>query len=200
MLDDVSEPRGLPGSPPILDSHLVMNALNQIAAADFLAHGLENPLLFALSDYLQEALPVSVQPSIKLARELRLLKAYVELCAKTANAEIDVHLQSSALEQTSVRTGVLAALAAALLRGMQPAQNGRWRLTLGLAPRSNLASAFLGGQLELRGLMQGQGIDVDAVTARLPVGGVDLHTTSCQRLAVSHVRLDFFLARHAHGG
>lgn len=96
----------------MVDSHLVMNVLNLMAARDFKERGEENPLLFALSDYLQEALQRSAAATVSLRSELRLLNKHLQLLAelreKPAMADIssspnaqDVLLPSGALTRVA---------------------------------------------------------------------------------------------------
>lgn len=118
----------------MLDSHLVMNALNLMAARDFRERGEENALLFALSDYLQEALQHPMSSALTLGQECKLARTQLtllaELCERTATFEVSAPPQ---VLSTLLPAGSVARVVAALFSSASPRQMASLQITADFA-------------------------------------------------------------------
>lgn len=125
MTPDTAMPQLL----PVADVHVVMNAMNRLAARTLAQGREEDPLLFALADYLRATLSTSASSRLGLAQEVEALAALVVLEQEISGARIELRT-ARPLPQVRVPRGMLLAAAAALLRARRPKSGGAWRLAL----------------------------------------------------------------------
>lgn len=106
----------------LADSHLVMNALNQMAASMHARSGEEDPRLFALADYLRIVLRYGTEESIAVHEEFLLLQSYIQLVAR--NRLLDIPFEFSPGQDDDVgrrhmvQRHLAADLVGALLRAL----------------------------------------------------------------------------------
>lgn len=115
----------------MIDAHLVMNVLNQMAANDFKLHGGEDPLLFALSDYLQEALRSQDFQGIfalPLSKEVKHLEVHAQLLAAVYRAELNLNAELKQDAILLLKPGFVARVVGCLLQSCQPQFGGTWNL------------------------------------------------------------------------
>ncbi len=114
----------------VVDSHLVMNVLNQLAAHDYSERGEENPLLFALSDYLRDVFLMLDHPLASLAHEARLMEAHATLVAQAMGVDLGFTASAFNADASYLQPGTLTAVAGAMLKAAKPAAGTRWQLAL----------------------------------------------------------------------
>ncbi|RYX93628.1 MAG: hypothetical protein EOO28_17700 [Comamonadaceae bacterium] len=123
----------LPADPQAVDTHLVMNAMNQIAARDISISGVENPLLFALSDYLRESLSRLDTEIVSLRSAIKLAEAHLMLHACVAHGTMDFAVRGCPAEPFRVARGVITELAMGSLKGLRFPAQGPCKLELSFA-------------------------------------------------------------------
>lgn len=115
----------------MIDAHLVMNVLNQMAARDFKQHGVEDPLLFALSDYLQEALrsqEYQGMSALPLSKEVRLLEVHAKLLAAVYRSELSLSIELNQDSVLILKPGFVARVVGCLLQSSLPQFAGSWHV------------------------------------------------------------------------
>ncbi|WP_287065349.1 hypothetical protein, partial [Ramlibacter sp.] len=135
----MSLPAPAPQPLPVADVHLVMNAFNRLAARAMAQGGEEDPLLFALADYLRATLSGSMDAQVSLGQEVQALATLVVLEEETAGAHIEFRLACE-LGAFLAPRGLLLAVAGALLRARRPRSGGAWVLTLRCEPQGGGAT------------------------------------------------------------
>ncbi|MBP8018845.1 MAG: hypothetical protein KAY82_02300 [Hylemonella sp.] len=113
-----------------IDTHLIMNAMNQMAAMDRAAGRGENPVLFALSDYLREALFQIYKVQVEIFRERQLLQAYLELKASMSQCVFDLDFQGDWGSDIQVFRGVLAEIVSQFIAGTDIESGAHCQLSL----------------------------------------------------------------------
>lgn len=147
---------------PVADVHLVMNAFNRLAARAVAQGGDEDPLLFALADYLRATLSGSTGVHAPLGQEAQALATLVVLEAETAKARIEFTLASE-LPPGMAPRGLLLAAAGVLLRARRPRSGGDWVMALRCEAQGGDRCLELG----LRARGTGGSCDVAAAMAQL---------------------------------
>lgn len=127
--------------PPLqVDTHLVLNVLNQMAAKNFLHRGEEDPALFALADYLQQALVQRTNAT--LGDDVRLFETHLKLSALMNIIKLDLHI--SGIVDLADRPSVpcLFEVISSLLAAVRPQLGSRWRTKFRLEQDRSFASGL----------------------------------------------------------
>ena len=150
----------------MIDSHLVMNVLNLMAARDFKEHGRESPLLFALSDYLHVAFLHQEENTLLLVDELATLKARVSLVAEVQAGQIELIVHNGGQSHWRVKPGALSSVAAGLLGLARGHQSRVARLTMAMESTAD-ALGRTRVTVEMVELNEGDIYDLNAASRRL---------------------------------
>ncbi len=120
-----------PASPALhVDTHLVMNALNQLVALDSSGEGPMSSLIFMLSDYLRESLSTLEYPTLPLSMEIALVQAHVQLAARVARQTLHMSEVDAPSADPHVARGCLSQVGTALIKLMRGANECRLELDL----------------------------------------------------------------------
>ena len=123
----------------LVDAHLVMNSLNQLAAYIHAKTGVEEPRLFALADYLRAVFQSGTEDVIHLDQEAGLLHNFLQLAAKNRAAEFPLELIPGIVEKDSVlvQRHLSCDLVAIAIRVLptESIKNGPLRVSLEWRPR-----------------------------------------------------------------
>lgn len=123
-----------PSLPQAVDTHLIMNAMNQIAARDISLSGIENPLLFALSDYLRESLSKLDIAAVNIRTDVRHAEAHLMLHACVAHSTMEMDVSGCPADVFKIPRGTLAVLAVGCTKALRLPAHGRWQLLLSFDP------------------------------------------------------------------
>ena len=123
-----------PSFPQAVDTHLIMNAMNQIAARDISINGTENPLLFALSDYLRESLSRLDVDAVSIRTDVRLAEAHLMLHACVAHSDIQLDVSGVPVDFFKVTRGTLPVLAIGCLKALRLSPQVGWRMHIVFEP------------------------------------------------------------------
>jgi len=146
---------------PLIDTHLIMNALNQIAARDIDQKRGENPLLFALSDYLREALTKldSLHQSVK--HDAQLMETHLLLYSNVAHIRIELEIINLPATSVLVSRGMLSKLAITMMKAIRSASNS-WHMQVAFENIDH-ASKFLEFCIAIRSIGFVEKIDLSTV-------------------------------------
>lgn len=122
-----STPMPAPAEPRV-DTHLVMNALNQLVALNSQPVRTEVPLIFLLAEYLHEALTTLEADRLDIAHELQLMQAHLKLASGVSHHE--VCLQDAQLPSRELRVdrGAFTEPASVLFRSLRSFGPGRFQV------------------------------------------------------------------------
>lgn len=143
----------------LADSHLVLNVLNQIAADDFRSSGTDNPLLFALSGYLQEIFLQINCNDLSLSNEIKILRAYVSLLGVANRRHIDLNVVFRERSCINLPRGWVARIARCMSSAIRPHLAGDWHMQAVLG--GDLCSEAIAISVELKGLASHQVADME---------------------------------------
>jgi len=124
------------------DAHLVMNVLNQMAAEDFRTRGVEDPALFALSDYLQEVFRQQASSRTTLADEVRLVETYLNLYARVHGCKLDLNISMSGNLAGRPADRCLFQFANCVLGATRPKFGGQWQMRFAMEADSELETSM----------------------------------------------------------
>ncbi|MDO9403244.1 MAG: hypothetical protein Q7T87_04375 [Polaromonas sp.] len=121
-----------------------MNAMNQIAARDISLSGTENPLLFALSDYLREALSRLEMPVVSIRNDARIMEAHLLLHGCVAHGAVTVSVEACPPDVFRFQRGTLCMIALHSLKAVGLPVRSECRLHLKFRPvaRDDEQAAF----------------------------------------------------------
>lgn len=113
---------------PRVDTHLVMNALNQLVALNSQSVRKEIPLIFLLAEYLHEALTTLDSGRLDIAHELQLMQAHLKLASGVSHHELD--LQNAQLPSGNLRVdrGAFTEPASVLFSSLRSFKPGRFQV------------------------------------------------------------------------
>lgn len=132
---------------PLVDSHLVMNALNQLAALQIGPPDPDNPLVFVLSDYLRETLSTLESSALPLAQEIKLMEAHLMLQACVSHTAVELAVTGAqaalAAQATpgSAARGTLSEVVISVFKSVHPRTQAQWTMDVALAPAAHADQA-----------------------------------------------------------
>ncbi len=113
---------------PRVDTHLVMNALNQLVALNSQSVRKEIPLIFLLAEYLHEALTTLDTGRLDIAHEQQLMQAHLKLASGVSHHDLvlqDTHVPSGELR---VDRGAFTEPASVLFSSLRSFKPGRFQI------------------------------------------------------------------------
>lgn len=128
----------------LVDSHLVMNVLNNLAAEDYTKRETENLLLFALSDYLREVFYRIDRPSLSLFDEIKSLRVHVNLLAEVSGWKVSYSINNT-VENTKLKVvpGCLVHIFNCLLNSFQSHPGASWALSVNISDERALPDQLI---------------------------------------------------------
>jgi hypothetical protein len=140
-----------------VDGHLVMNVLNQLAAQSYLQSGKECTQIFALSEYLSEALRQIGDRYNTLRQDAHLLRLHLQLLATLHRFELELKIMMETNDAHKIQKGSLYALSQCFFQSATPAYGGKWKMHVTLCNDIN-SPHTLRTIIEMQGVSHGQNL------------------------------------------
>lgn len=122
-----SSPLPAPTAPRV-DTHLVMNALNQLVALNTQPERKEVPLIFLLAEYLHEALTTLDAGRLRISHELQLMQAHLKLASGVSHHPVELPEASPPARDLRVDRGAFADPASVLFGSLRGSRPGRFQV------------------------------------------------------------------------
>lgn len=113
---------------PRVDTHLVMNALNQLVALNSQPERKEMPLIFLLAEYLHEALTTLDSGRLRIAHELQLMQAHLKLASGVSHRAVDLQDALPPVRELRVDRGAFTEPASVLFKSLSSSRPGRFQV------------------------------------------------------------------------
>ncbi|MES2973014.1 MAG: hypothetical protein V4757_05375 [Pseudomonadota bacterium] len=127
MTDCPSTQSPAPAAPKV-DTHLVMNALNQLVALNSQPERKEVPLIFLLAEYLHEALTTLDTGTLCITHELQLMQAHLKLASGVSHHAVEMPEAMPPSPRLRVDRGAFTDPASVLFRSLRSAGPGRFQV------------------------------------------------------------------------
>jgi hypothetical protein len=186
-----------------VDTHLVMNALNQLVAMDASGTSPMSSLIYLLSDYLRESLSSLNEQTHPLTQEVTLLRAHAELMAHVARQTLQFPQAPSIDGDPHVARGALAQVGCALLKVLRHLDE--CRLEIDLDPMTSASGEWARCSLTAYSPTIAPGIEpraAEQLLARLDAftsGQIQLEAVSMTSTPASGTRIVMFCQIRLHG-
>jgi len=151
---------------PKVDTHLVMNALNQLVALNSQPERKEVPLIFLLDDYLHKAMTTLDDAQLPVSHELQRMQAHLKLSSGVSHHAMEVQETRLPLSEMRVDIGAFTEPAAVLFKSLRNLRPCRFQVHMDPEP-SRQGDTWLTCSMTMCAGGQASAIDQAAISSRL---------------------------------